>query len=239
VLLVDNEALIRSGIAMILGAAPGLEVVAACEGAAAVAAVKAHRPDVVLLDIRMPDVDGLTVLRRLRELAEPPQVAMLTTFDTDEYLSEAMRLGAAGFLLKDTSPDLLVRSVRALATGAGCLSAPVVRRLQRSHPAGAPSTAARTVDALSPRERQMLGHLGRGLSNTEIGARMHLSVATVKDNVRAVLGKLGVANRVQAAVLADRLGLVEDISGQAVTDRSAHGSCGCCGGPGLAGPGGR
>jgi DNA-binding NarL/FixJ family response regulator len=210
VLIVDDEALIRSGLAMILGSAPGITVVASCEGAQAVAAVRRDQPDVVLLDIRMPDVDGLTVLRRLTELPSPPYVAMLTTFDTDEYLGEALRLGASGFLLKDTDPEILVRSVRAVATGAGCLSPSVVRRL--GHPARATASyqASEAVSALSPRERQVLAYVGQGLSNAEIGARMHIAVATVKDYVRAVLTKLGVANRIQAAVLADRVGLVEE-----------------------------
>ncbi|MDF2255700.1 response regulator [Streptantibioticus ferralitis] len=210
VLIVDDEALIRSGLAMILGSAPDITVVASCEGAQAVAAVQQDRPDVVLLDIRMPDVDGLTVLRRLTRLPEPPHVAMLTTFDTDEYLGEALRLGASGFLLKDTDPEILVRSVRAVATGAGCLSPSVVRRLGRPDRAAASYEAAQAVSTLSPRERQVLSFVGQGLSNAEIGARMHIAVATVKDYVRAVLTKLGVANRIQAAVLADRVGLVEE-----------------------------
>ncbi|MCQ4079563.1 response regulator transcription factor [Streptomyces sp. RB6PN25] len=208
VLIVDDEALIRSGLAMILGSAPDITVVATCGGAEAVSAVRETRPHVVLLDVRMPDVDGLTVLRRLRQLSRPPQVAILTTFDTDEYLGEALRLGAAGFLLKDTDPDVLVRSVRAVATGAGCLSSSVVRRLQQHRPPAAATQAAKAVSELTPREREVLAYVGEGLSNAEIGARMHIGVATVKDYVKAVVSKLGVANRIQAAVLADRVGLV-------------------------------
>lgn len=206
VLIVDNEQLIRSGIALILGTAPDLRVVAAVEGGSAVAAVEEHRPDVVLLDIRMPDVDGLTVLRELMRRHPAPQVAMLTTFDSDEYLGEALSLGARGFLLKDTAPDTLIGSVRTLATGAGCLSASVVSRLgvrpQRAE-LGKPS-----IRTLSERERQVLAFIGHGLSNSEIGARLHLGTATVKDHVSSLLTKLGVANRVRAAVLADRAGLV-------------------------------
>ncbi|WP_455355201.1 response regulator [Streptomyces sp. SYSU K217416] len=208
-LVVDDEALIRSGLTMILGSADGIEVVASCEGADALAAVREYRPDVVLMDIRMPDVDGLTLLRHIRALPEPPQVAMLTTFDTDEYLGEALELGAGGFLLKDTAPDMLVRSVRALATGAGCLSSSVVRRLRGGGPPGQEvRSAARAVEGLSERERQVLTYIGQGLSNGEIGARMFFSVATAKDDVSAVLMKLGVANRVQAAVIAERAGLL-------------------------------
>ncbi|WP_035804966.1 response regulator [Kitasatospora mediocidica] len=212
VLVVDDEALIRSGLTMILGASPEITAVTACEGGAALDAVVELRPDVVLLDIRMPDVDGLTLLGRIRLLPDPPQVAMLTTFDTDEYVGEALRLGAAGFLLKDTDPEVLVRSVRALATGAGCLSESVTRRVRTAPAADPPahSTLA-ALAALSARERQVLGCIGHGLSNAEIAARLHIGVATVKDYVKAVLAKTGVANRVQAAVFADRAGLVDEI----------------------------
>ncbi|MDH6130703.1 DNA-binding NarL/FixJ family response regulator [Kitasatospora sp. MAA4] len=206
VLVVDDEALIRSGLAMILSASPEITAVAACEGGAALGAVAELRPDVVLLDIRMPDVDGLTLLGRIRRLPDPPQVAMLTAFDTDEYVGEALRLGAAGFLLKDTDPEVLVRSVRALATGAGCLSDSVVRRVRQYRRSG----TERGVVGLSARERQVLGYLGHGLSNAEIATRLHIGVATVKDYVKAVLAKTGAANRVQAAVFADRVGLVDE-----------------------------
>jgi DNA-binding NarL/FixJ family response regulator len=206
--IVDDEALIRSGLAMILGSAPDIEVVATCPGTDALNVVRELRPDVVLLDIRMPDVDGLTLLRRLRALPEPPEVAMLTTFDTDEYLDQALRLGASGFLLKDTEPDVLARSVRAVATGAGCLSAPLLRRLRAAERRGG-ARGGEIIGNLSERELQVLGFLGQGLSNIEIGARMHLGAATVKDYVSAVLTKLGVANRIQAAVLAERAGLLE------------------------------
>ncbi|MGW8885655.1 response regulator [Streptomyces sp. NPDC055749] len=208
-LVVDDEALIRSGLTLILGSADGIDVVASCEGAAALAAVREHAPDVVLLDIRMPDIDGLTLLRRIRALPEPPQVAMLTTFDTDEYLGEALALGAGGFLLKDTEPEMLIRSVRAMATGAGCLSPSVVRRLGGAKAAdGEALSATRVVAGLSERERQVLVYIGLGLSNGEIGARMFFSVATAKDDVSGVLAKLGVSNRVQAAVVAERAGLL-------------------------------
>jgi DNA-binding NarL/FixJ family response regulator len=211
VMVVDDEALIRSGLALILNSAPDIEVVGTCSGNETMSAVRAHRPHVVLLDIRMPDVDGLTLLRRLRALPDSPYVAMLTTFDTDEYLDQALTMGASGFLLKDTDPEILASSVRAVATGAGCLSTPVLRRLRDNRARAGGSSGSAAVDSLTARERQVLGHLGQGLSNVEIGARMHLGAATVKDYVSAVLTKLGVANRIQAAVLAERAGLIEDI----------------------------
>lgn len=210
VLLVDDERLIRSGLALILRSAGDIEVVGTCEGGEAVEAVGRLRPDVVLLDIRMPDIDGLTLLPRILELPDPPHVAMLTTFDHDDYLSRALALGAGGFLLKDTEPDTLIRSVRALATGAGCLSPSVVRRLHGGlTPGPRAQEAVEAVARLTPREREVLGYIGQGLSNGEIGARMHFSVATAKDDVSAVLGKIGVANRVQAAVIAERAGLLD------------------------------
>jgi DNA-binding NarL/FixJ family response regulator len=207
VVVVDDEALIRSGLAMILGTAPDIQVVATCTGPDTLTVIREQRPQVVLLDIRMPDVDGLTLLRSIRALPDGPHVAMLTTFDADEYLDRALSLGAGGFLLKDTEPELLARSVRAVATGAGCLSAPVLRRLREAAPRRTGAAGA-AIEALSEREREVLGFLGQGLSNAEIGTRMHLGAATVKDYVSAVLTKLGVANRVQAAVLAERAGLV-------------------------------
>ncbi|WP_245238565.1 response regulator transcription factor [Streptomyces sp. MZ04] len=214
-LIVDDEILLRSGLALILGSVNDIDVVATCEGTLAAEAVQQHRPDVVLLDIRMPDVDGLTVLRRIRALPDPPHVAMLTTFDTDEYLSEALALGAGGFLLKDTEPGALIRSVRVLATGAGCMSSSVMKRLGGRPRRAAARSAAQAVAELSGREQQVLAYLGQGLSNGEIGARMCFSVATAKDDVSAVLAKLGVSNRVQAAVLAERAGLLADLGERA------------------------
>ncbi|MEV4434651.1 response regulator transcription factor [Streptomyces sp. NPDC049585] len=209
VVVVDDEQLVRSGLRMILGTAPDVEVVGDCGGGRAVATVEECAPDVVLLDIRMPDVDGLTVLRALRERPEPPVVAMLTTFDTEEYVAAALRAGATGFLLKDTDPEELVRSVRALAAGRSVLAPGVTRAVIGGYlAADAAGTAAQAVRSLTPREREVLGHLGEGLANPQIAARMGLAPSTVKDHVRAVLGKLGGLNRVQAAIIADRAGLV-------------------------------
>ncbi|WP_443066839.1 response regulator [Streptomyces sp. NBC_01255] len=195
---------------MILNASDGIEVVATAEGAQAADVIRRERPDVVLLDIRMPDVDGLTVLRKIQELAAPPHVAMLTTFDTDEYILTALRSGAAGFLLKDTEPEQLAQLVRTLAAGGVVMSPKASRALLRGHPgAGAPQDAeVARVNLLSDRERAVLVLVAEGLSNAEIGTRIHLSAGTVKDHVSSILNKLRVAGRVQAALLAERAGLL-------------------------------
>ncbi|MER6558028.1 response regulator transcription factor [Streptomyces sp. NPDC001027] len=210
-MVVDDEALVRSGFELILSAADDIEVVATATGAAAVDAVRRTGPDVVLLDIRMPDVDGLTVLGRLRALAEPPVVAMLTTFDADEYILTALRSGAAGFLLKDTEPDQLAQLVRTLAAGGVVMSPKASQAVWQSHPGAtaADDQEAARVGRLTEREREVLVLIAEGLSNAEIGARVHLSAGTVKDHVSAILTKLRVGGRVQAALLAQRAGLLD------------------------------
>lgn len=211
VVVVDDEALVRSGFELILGASPDIEVVATASGGDAVAAVRRERPDVVLLDIRMPDVDGLTILRELRALPDPPTVAMLTTFDADDYILTALQRGAAGFLLKDTEPRQLSHLVRTLAAGGVVLSPKVSRTLLQGHPGT--ETAAEDVARvrlLTSRERDVLVLVAEGLSNADIGARIHLAAGTVKDHVSAILTKLRVASRVQAALLAQRAGLLDE-----------------------------
>ncbi|QWF84145.1 response regulator [Amycolatopsis sp. CA-230715] len=209
VVVVDDEALVRSGFRLILDAAGDIEVVATAAGANAVDEITRHRPDVVLLDIRMPDVDGLTVLSRIRALPDPPTVAMLTTFDSDEYVAAALRSGAAGFLLKDTDPEQLAHFVRTLAGGGLVLSAKVTRSVVDRYLDGSEDPAATaSVGRLSERERQILVLIADGLSNAEIGTAVHLSPGTVKDHVSAILTKLGVTGRVQAALLAQRAGLL-------------------------------
>ncbi|MFJ5304191.1 response regulator [Streptomyces sp. NPDC088350] len=213
VVVVDDEALVRSGFRLILSAADDMEVVATATGGEAVDTVRRERPDVVLLDIRMPDVDGLTVLRQLSELPQPPVVAMLTTFDADEYVLTALRSGAAGFLLKDTEPDQLPQLVRTLAAGGVVMSPKASRAVWQSHPgsAGAVDHAdVARVGRLTEREREVLVLIAEGLSNAEIGGRIHLSPGTVKDHVSAILTKLRVTSRVQAALLAQRAGLLDD-----------------------------
>ncbi|MFJ6754483.1 response regulator [Streptomyces sp. NPDC091273] len=211
VMVVDDEALVRSGFTMILNAAVDIEVVAATGGGQALATVARHTPDLVLLDIRMPDVDGLTILARLMELDDPPLVAMLTTFDSDEYIATALRSGASGFLVKDTDPDELARLVRSLAAGAVVLAPQVTATVISGylHHHGEQSAATRAVSRLSARERDVLVLLSQGLSNADIGCRLHLSIGTVKDYVSAVLAKLDVSNRVQAALWAQRAGLLD------------------------------
>jgi len=212
VVVVDDEALVRSGFEMILNAADDIQVVATAVGSEAVSAVRRESPDVVLLDIRMPDVDGLTVLAELQTLPAPPVVAMLTTFDTDEYFMTALHSGAAGFLLKDTEPDQLAQLVRTLAAGGvvlsprapvpSCGAGPPVRRRTDAE-------EATRVSRLTDRERAVLTLVAEGLSNADIGARIHLSAGTVKDHVSAILTKLRVASRVQAALIAQRTGLLD------------------------------
>ncbi|MGW2781623.1 response regulator [Streptomyces populi] len=208
VVVVDDEALVRSGFELILSVSDDVRVVATAVGAEAVEAVRRERPDVLLLDIRMPDVDGLTVLRAVRALPEPPVVAMLTTFDTDEYVLTALRNGAAGFLLKDTEPEQLAQLVRTLAAGGVVLSPKASHAVLRGHPEA--DEGVTRVGRLTERERQVLVLVAEGLSNGEIGARVHLSPSTVKDHVSTILGKLRVGSRVQAALLAQRAGLLMD-----------------------------
>jgi DNA-binding NarL/FixJ family response regulator len=210
VLVVDDEAMIRTGFQHILDTADDIEVVAAVPGGQALQTTQGTHPDVVLLDIRMPDVDGLTVLAGLRRLPHPPVVAMLTTFDMDEYVARALRSGAAGFLLKDTDPEELPFLVRALADGGTVLASKVTRTVVDGYlNAGLQERAARSVARLTDRERAVLVLIAEGLSNIEIGTRMHLSTGTVKDHVSAILTKLEVDGRVQAALLAERAGLLK------------------------------
>lgn len=190
---------------MILSVSDDVRVVATAAGAEAVEVVCRERPDVLLLDIRMPDVDGLTVLRAVRALPEPP---VLTAFDTDEYVLTALRSGAAGFLLKDTEPEQLAQLVRTLAAGGVVLSPKASHAVLRGHPEADEGVAR--VGHLTDRERQVLVLVAEGLSNAEIGARIHLSPSTVKDHVSTILGKLRVGSRVQAALLAQRAGLLVD-----------------------------
>ncbi|MFF4563684.1 response regulator [Streptomyces sp. NPDC001435] len=209
VLVVDDEALVRGGFTHILNAADDIEVVAAVPGGEAVRTVRESHPDVVLLDIRMPDVDGLTVLADLRRMPDPPVVAMLTTFDADEYVATALRSGAAGFLLKDTDPEQLPHLVRALAEGGTVLSSKVTRAVVDAYlDKDVREPAVHLTARLTERERAVLVLMAQGLANTDIGERLHLSTGTVKGHVSAVLSKLRVGSRVQAVLVAERAGLL-------------------------------
>ncbi|MFB7338175.1 response regulator transcription factor [Streptomyces adustus] len=209
VVVVDDEALIRTGFQRILDTADDIEVVAAVPGGRAVHTVREFRPDVVLLDIRMPDVDGLTVLADLRRLQGPPVVAMLTTFDADEYVATALRSGASGFLLKDTDPEQLPHIIRTLAEGGTVLSSQVTRKVVAGYLDADPQgPATRAVARLTERERAVLVLMAEGLANIDIGERMHLSAGTVKGYVSTIFTKLEVGSRVQAVLFAERAGLL-------------------------------
>ena len=212
VLLVDDDALVRSGLRMMLAGAASLEVVAeAADGREVLGAVDLHRPDVVLMDIRMPHLDGIAATRLLAAQPDPPAVLVLTTFDADELVLRALQAGAAGFLLKDTAPAEIVRAIELVHAGDGMLSPPVTRRLI-SLVAGDSDAGARTEHArdrlatLSPRERDVALAIGLGHGNAEIAATLHLSVATVKGHVSRLLDKLEVDNRVQIALLVQAAG---------------------------------
>lgn len=206
VLLVDDDALVRSGLRLMLGGDPAIEVVGeAADGAEVPAAVAEHRPDVVLMDVRMPKVDGVAATRALRAAPHPPHVLVLTTFDADDLIVAALRAGAAGYLVKDTPPEEIVRAVHAVAAGEAALSPGVTRHvvsMVREDGAGERRGRARErLAVLSPREREVAAALGSGAANAEIAEELHMSVPTVKAHVSSVLTKLGLANRVQVALL--------------------------------------
>jgi DNA-binding NarL/FixJ family response regulator len=209
VLLVDDDALVRSGLRMMLSGSPEIEVVGeADDGRGVLAAVDLHRPDVVLMDIRMPLVDGIEATRLLRAQPSAPAVIVLTTFDADELVLRALRAGAAGFLLKDTPPAEIVRAIEHVHAGEGSLSPSVARRLIAlvGDDGGRREDARAKLDSLSAREREVADGVGRGCSNAEIGADLHMSVATVKAHVSRLLVKLEVENRVQVALLVQDAG---------------------------------
>jgi DNA-binding NarL/FixJ family response regulator len=215
VLLVDDEALVRGGLRMILESADDLAVVGeADDGSKAVRAVQEHRPDVVLMDVRMPGLDGLSAARDVLRQPDPPRVVMLTTFDLDTYVFAALEAGASGFLLKDTPPRDLIAAVRVVAAGEAMLSPTVTRKLI-GHFAESGGTTRRDaalarLGALTERETEVLVAVGRGLSNAEIGRELYLSEATVKAHVSRLLTKLDASNRVQVAITAHEAGLLDD-----------------------------
>jgi DNA-binding NarL/FixJ family response regulator len=230
VLVADDQALVRTGFRMIL-AADGIEVVAeAANGLEAVEAARSTRPDVVLMDIRMPEVDGLEATRRILSRAsadgpdeaasaDPPRIIMLTTFDLDRYVYEALAAGASGFLLKDVTPEHLVGAVRLVRSGDALLAPTITRRLvERFAQHNGQAQARKThlsLSALTQREAEVLQQLGRGLSNAELAAQFHLSEATVKTHVARILAKLQLRDRAQAVVFAYESGLVRPFRDEA------------------------
>ncbi|WP_435211844.1 response regulator transcription factor [Streptomyces sp. bgisy034] len=215
-LLVDDDPLVRAGLSFMLGGADDIEIVGeASDGSEVEALVDRTRPDVVLMDVRMPSVDGLTATERLRGRKDAPQVVLLTTFHADDQVLRALRAGAAGFVLKDTPPAEIVAAVRRVAAGDPVLSPTVTRQLM-DHAAGSAADTRRTrararLSALNDREREVAVAVGRGLSNADVASELFMSVATVKTHVSRVLAKLGLNNRVQIALLAYDAGLLEEM----------------------------
>ncbi|GAA2750342.1 response regulator transcription factor [Kitasatospora cinereorecta] len=211
VVLADDQTLVRTGFRLIL-MSEGIEVVAeATNGTEAVEAVRRTRPDVVLMDIRMPETDGLEATRRIvTDAADSPRVIILTTFDLDHYVYAALSAGASGFLLKDVSPEHLTAAVRLVRTGDALLAPAITRRLVERFARRDSGTTElhRSLAALTPRELEVMSLLGRGLSNAELAAGLQLSEATVKTHVARILGKLGLRDRAQAVVAAYESGLI-------------------------------
>ena len=211
IVVADDHQVVRTGFATLLDTQPDFEVVGtAVDGGEAVRICRELRPDVVLMDVRMPGVDGIEATRRLSALDDPPKVLILTTFDLDEYVFDALRAGASGFLLKDATAGQLYDAVRVIAAGDALLAPRVTRRLisefARIRPAAAP--APTQLGALTPRETEVLRLVAEGLSNTEIAARLTVTEDTVKTHVSRLLAKLGLRDRVQAVVTAYESGLV-------------------------------
>lgn len=214
VLVVDDEALLRSAFRLLIDSEPDLVVVGeAADGAEAVALTAARHPDVVVMDIRMPTLDGLGATRAITGAATdgaPPRVLILTTFDLDEYVFEALRAGASGFLLKSRTPEELLAAIRVVAAGDGLLAPSVTRRLIAHFVRHAPAvaTTAAALRELTAREREVLGLIAKGLSNSELAADLHISVPTAKTHVSRILGKLGARDRAQLVLIAYESGLV-------------------------------
>jgi DNA-binding NarL/FixJ family response regulator len=212
VAVVDDQELVRAGFRALLDAEPGIEVVAeAGDGRTAVELARKHRLDVMLMDIRMPGLSGIEATAQIRSMDDPPEVLILTTFDTDENAFDALEAGAAGFLIKDTPPSQLLDAVRAAARG-GTVISPVTTRRLVDHLVAARVRRERSVpdalEVLTEREREVLALVARGCSNREISARLHISELTAKTHVSRLLTKLGLDSRVQAAALAYETGLV-------------------------------
>lgn len=212
VVVVDDEPMVCVFLRAILGSADDIEVVdEAHDGAAGVEAVRRSKPDVVLMDLRMPGVDGLTAIERIGEFPDPPAVVVLTTFDADQYVMRALRAGAAGFLVKSTPPEDLIGLVRVAAEGHTVLSAAATRRLVAASTGclSVRDRARKLVETLTAREIEVLALLGEGLSNAQIASRLYLSEATIKGYVSRMLEKLECRNRTQAGLIAHEAGVVQ------------------------------
>ena len=213
VIVVDDQALVRGGFAMVLGHQDDIEVVAeAGTGLEAIEVARAHRPDVILMDIRMPKMDGLEATSRIIEEADwPVRVLILTTFDPDEYVYKALRAGASGFVLKDIPPEELITAVRTVADGGGLLAPSITRRLigQFAERLAVDSKVSSRLERLTNREREVLAAIARGLNNSEISEEFFIGAATVKSHVSSILAKLGLRDRTQAVVFAYESGLAE------------------------------
>ncbi len=212
VLIVDDQNLIRSGLRSVLDAHEDIDVVAeAADGVEALGAVQEHRPDVVIMDLHMPRIDGVAATIQLMRLEEPPRVLVLTTFNTDDVVIQALSAGASGFLLKDVRSDELVAAVRTISAGGTAMSpeimAKLIKRAGTRMPAGAHGLQAK-LDSLTDSERDVLALIGSGLTNQQIADQLHLSLASVKTYVSRMLTRLGLDNRTQAAILAYEAGLV-------------------------------
>ncbi len=210
VLLVDDEALIRSGLRAIINAEADLAVVGEAEdGAAVIPLVRRLRPDVVLMDVRMPVVDGIEATRRLlAHVDNPPRVLVLTTFENDDYVFDALRAGASGFLLKRARPEEVVRAVRLLAAGDSLLFPAAIRQLAAAHAPADPPAGGLDAAGLTQREAEILRLIAQGLSNAEIATRLIVSLETVKSHVAHVLTKLGARDRTQAVIRAYQTGFI-------------------------------
>ena len=210
VLLADDQALVRDGFRALIDREPDLSVVAeAADGVEAIAAVRACRPDVVLMDIRMPNIDGLTATRRVLTLPEPPKVLVLTTFDRNEWVYDALRAGASGFLLKDVRGSQLTDAIRTVAAGEALLSPSITRRLIEEFVSRQPAEPAPPPAALTEREAEVLRLLAAGLTNSEIAERLFVGHSTVKTHVARLLAKLELRDRAQAVVYAYESGFVQ------------------------------
>ena len=217
VVLVDDQELVRTGLRVILEQAPDITVLGeAADGAEALSVIQATHPEVVLMDIRMPAIDGVEATRSIRSTgtgAPTARVILLTTFDLDEYVYAGLRAGASGFLLKDTLAADLISAIRSVARGDAVIAPSSTRRLVErfltTSPLDRPAESDSSLATLTPREREILGLVGRGLSNREIASRLYLSEGTVKNHVARVLGKLQLRDRVQAVVLSYEIGLVQ------------------------------